>query len=311
MLSKNGILGYITPSSFFNSLAGSDLRKMLVSENLIEKICDLKHFQAFSTTTYTAIAVLKKDKKDRKISYYCFNEKNKKPCFFETLGIDDCYIFNNFYFSKKEELKKLADIYKNCRKTDIKVKNGYATLCDDVFINDFTFPSNFIIPVVKASKGIKKKAFFPYNDSGRLEEEKEIKKDKKMYSYIKENKEKLLKRSNEKSGSWYAYGRSQAIKDTYKNKVSINSIIRDETDLKFTDAPSGTGVYGGLYIVSGTIPFEKIKETLKRKEFANYICLLGKYKSGGYYTFSSKDLKVYLDYMLSREDLNCLQTSSF
>ena len=126
--------------------------------------------------------------------------------------------------------------------------------------------------------------------------EEEIKADKKMYSYLKDNEEKLLKRSNENKDNWYAYGRSQAIKDTYKDKVSINSLIRDENDIKFANAPVGTGVYGGLYLVSGTVPMKEIKKALKSREFANYVRLLGKYKSGGYYTFSSKDVKAYLDY---------------
>ena len=41
MLNHTGILGYITPSSFFNSLAGKQLRKFLVQEKLIEKLVDL------------------------------------------------------------------------------------------------------------------------------------------------------------------------------------------------------------------------------------------------------------------------------
>ena len=112
------------------------------------------------------------------------------------------------------------------------------------------------------------------------------------------NKEKLLKRSNEKKGSeyWYAFGRSQAISDTFRDKMAINSLLRTEEDFKFTYAPSGTGVYGGLYIISETVSFEEISKVLKTKEFMSYISLLGKYKSGGYYTYSSKDVKRYLDY---------------
>ena len=69
--------------------------------------------------------------------------------------------------------------------------------------------------------------------------------------------------------------------------------------MKFVYAPAGTGVYGGLYITSVSIPFEIIKETLQSKEFATYISLLGKYKNGGYYTFSSKDIKAFLDYKIT------------
>ena len=128
--------------------------------------------------------------------------------------------------------------------------------------------------------------------------ERALSEDLRIYNYLLENKEKLLKRSIKKDSSiyWYAFGRSQAINDTFCDKMAINSLLRTEEDFKFTHAPSGTGVYGGLYIISNSIPFEEIEKVLKTKEFISYVSLLGKYKSGGYYTFSSKDVKRFLDY---------------
>ena len=116
-----------------------------------------------------------------------------------------------------------------------------------------------------------------------------------------ENKSKLLKRSSENKADscWFAFGRSQAINDTYKNKISINTLLRTSADLKIIFAPAGTGVYGGLYIIGNEQSLSKISEILFSEEFSTYISLLGKYKSGGYYTFSSKDIKKYLDYKLS------------
>ena len=192
----------------------------------------------------------------------------------------------------------IREIYNNKNKCDISVKNGYATLCDSVFISDFDFDSPYIIPVIKASTGERKKIFYPYDKNSRLIPELELKKDKHIYVYLKENKERLLKRSNERDSDkyWYAFGRSQALNDTYKNKLAINSLIRNETDFKFVKAPSGVGVYGGLYIVSETIPIDDIKNALRSEEFMSFVSLIGKYKSGGYYSYSSKDVKAYLDY---------------
>ena len=314
MLSKNGTLGYITPSSFFNSVAGSYMRKVFVSNHYLDKICDLKHYQAFKSMTYTAITVLKNNKSDGSVKYYQFDEESKSPYYAETLTPKEFYIAGNYFFAAKEQLKLLSDVLLNSGVSDIKVKNGYATLCDNVFIRDFDFTSRFIIPVVKASKGIVKKAFFPYTNSGELIDEKEIKSDSKMYSYLKANEEKLLNRSNENSdrNHWYAYGRSQAIGDTFKDKLSINSLIRSEDDIKFADAPAGTGVYGGLYLTSDTVPMSEIKKALKSKEFTDYVLLLGKYKSGGYYTFSSKDVKTFLDYKFAYDGgFLCVQTNNF
>lgn len=73
--------------------------------------------------------------------------------------------------------------------------------------------------------------------------------------------------------------------------------------MKITKVPSGSGVYGGLYIFSETIPYDKIIQALQTEEFIDYVFLLGKYKNGGYYSFSSKDVKCYLNYKLGEKGL--------
>ncbi len=303
MLNKNGVLGYITPSSFFNSLAGNYMRKFFVQENLIEKLVDLKHFQAFNATTYTTIVILNKNHRTNESEYYQFDEKNLIPYFVETLTPDDYYISGNFYFSAKENLLLLKKVFFNLGHCLIEVKNGYATLCDEVFIGFFDFNSKYIIPVIKASRGEKKQIIYPYDPYGKLISVKELEKDEDLYSYLIKNKEKLSKRNaeNKSDNNWFAFGRSQAINDTYKNKISINNLLRTSADLKIVSAPSGTGVYSGLYLTGEEKELEKVPFLLKSKEFTTYISLLGKYKSGGYYTFSSKDIKAYFDYKLAYE----------
>ena len=301
MLNKNGILGYITPSSFFNSLAGNYMRKYFVQEDLIEKLVDLKHFQAFNATTYTTIVILNKQHCSHELEYYQFDEKNFIPYYVETLTPNDYYIAQNFYFSTKNNLSLLKKIFFNLGHCDIEVKNGYATLCDDVFIGTFGFKSKYIIPVIKASRGERKQIIYPYDQNGKLVAEENLVKDKELYNYLLENKSKLLKRSSENKADsyWFAFGRSQAINDTYKNKISINALLRTSADLKIISAPAGTGVYSGLYLTGNEQSLTKISEVLLNEEFSTYISLLGKYKSGGYYTFSSKDIKAYLDYKLA------------
>ena len=79
MLNENGILGYISPSSFFNSIAGEHMRLHLVNNNLLDKIVDLKHFQAFTATTYTTITILKNNRQQKTTDYYQFEKKNNYP----------------------------------------------------------------------------------------------------------------------------------------------------------------------------------------------------------------------------------------
>ena len=299
MLNENGILCYITPSSFFTSLAGMNLRKYLIENKNLESVCDLKHFQPFNAITYTTIICINKSHNNNDIDYYTFDQINLVQNKVEKLSIDDYYINDCFYFSTKENLKLLKQIINNKKKCKAEIKNGFATLSDKVFINDFDFESKYIIPVVKGSRAKWTKIIYPYDKNGKLYAENEIKKDKKVYKYLTDNKEKLLKKDSEKGTDyWYAFGRSQAINDTYSEKLSINSLIKNSNDLKIVDVPAGSGVYSGLYILCNDIDSKIIINVLKNNEFAVYISLLGKYKSGGYYTYSTKDVKTYLDYKL-------------
>ncbi len=306
MMNSCGTLGYITPSSFFNSIAGKYMRNYVVEHNMIDKIIDLKHYQAFDATTYTSVVILKNNRLNESISYYQYNEENLMPYFIDSLTTNDYYLNDNFYFSDINRLQILKDIFQNQSHCDITVKNGYATLCDNVFIHDFDFDSKYIIPIIKASTGKIKKVFYPYDKNAKLVTESEIKEDNNLYNYLLENKEILCDRSLEKSNknAWYAFGRSQAINDTYKNKLSINTVIREIDDIKLVDAPPGIGVYSGLYIMSNIIDISCIRKILLTQDFIEYVSLLGKYKNNGYYTFSSRDLKSYLDYQFTTKGVH-------
>lgn len=298
MLNTSGVLCYITPSSCFTSLAGQNLRNYILNNNLLESICDLKHFQAFNATTYTTIVCLKKNFKGNEVQYFEFDNKNLSPVFIEKLKKDDYLIKGNYYFSTKSNLIMLRKILCSLHETDIKVKNGFATLNDKVFIHNFGFDSKFIIPILKASRARWSKIFYPYDKYGNIVSEEIFKKDTLMYEYISSHKKDLLNRSNEKNTLWYAFGRSQGIKDTYQNKISLNTLMKNLKDLKIVDVPAGSGVYSGLYILSNNFSTDEIKNALLNKEFETFVSLLGKYKSGNCYTFSSKDVKYYLDYKL-------------
>ena len=304
MLNKTGTLAYITPSSFFTSLAGLEMREYLTKNNLLVSVCDLKHFQAFNATTYTTIICLKKDNEKKTINYAEFDAESLSPVEISSLEKDDYLIDDKFYFSDKKSLDLLKSIIECDAKHDFSVKNGYATLADKVFINNFDFESKFIIPVVKASCAKWTKIFYPYDENGKLYSEEELFKDSNIKNYLSERKEQLIKRANEKDSEkyWYAFGRSQAINDTYKDKLALNALVKTEKDIKLVEAKKGMGVYSGLYIVSDTIPVKKIKELIQNEDFCKYVSLLGKYKSGGYYTYSSKDVAAFLNYKLSKEE---------
>lgn len=300
MLNENGVLGYITPSSFFNSIAGRYMRQYLVKNNLLDKVVDLKHFQAFSATTYTTITILKNNRQQNTMEYYQFENKNNFPYYVDTLSAEDYYICDNFYFADKNKLAELKNILSFKTVNDnFAVKNGFATLADSFFIGNFDF-DEFTIPIVKASTGRQYKCIFPYS-KGKLVPFENLTKNASIKSYFETYKELLLKRSLERNSGWYGFGRSQGINDVYRCKYAINALIKTQFDLKLTKCDKGVGVYSGLYILT-EIPEVELREMLYSEEFVSYISLLGKYKSGGYYTFSSKDLKNYLEYKYSQRN---------
>ena len=94
------------------------------------------------------------------------------------------------------------------------------------------------------------------------------------------------------------FGRTQALKDVSQTKYAINTIIKDLQSIKLEFIPKGCGIYSGLYILTD-IEFEVIKQLIYSEDFIKYIKLLKNYKSGGYYTFASKDLEQFLNFKLT------------
>ena len=303
MLNQNGKMCLITPNSFLNSLAGKGLREYIKKEKELSKIIDLEHVQVFeNATTYNAITLFDKNHKKDSLEYFILNNKLKIEKV-DTLSLKDIFIDDNIYLSKKDILQKIKEInnfneINNKKSFDIEVKNGFATLADSIFINkDFNFKKYFI-DILKASTGKWSKCFFPYQKD-ILVEDKDLQKEKDLYKYLLSHKSELEKRSLDKGTSWYGFGRSQGIKDINKNKIAINTIIKDINSIKLNNVKVGEGVYSGLYILTD-IDFKKIEKIIKCEDFINYIKSLKKYKSGGYYNFSSSDLRKYLRWNIGK-----------
>lgn len=304
MLNDNGKLCYITPSSYFNSLAGTQLRKHIISNHMLRSICNLQHFQPFRATTYTAITLLDKKNVNRCLLYSTYDEANLRPSCNISLSYDEILIDDKYYFADEPTLLLLHNIIGCKYRSNILVKNGLATLADRIFIGSFPIDNAYVIPVIKASTGEQKAAIFPYDTNAHLVNEKQLRDyGGEIYKYLLNNKNKLNSRSIEKRLPWYAYGRSQAIADVFSNKLALNTLMRNIGDIKLNYAPPGVGIYSGLYVLSPLVPFSKIKECLLSNDFASYVRALGKYKSGGYYTFSSRDVQSYLNYKISDEEI--------
>lgn len=289
---RTGVMCYITPSSWFTSTAGKKLREHLFKNRLIDEIYDYGHTQVFeNATTYVEITVIKPLNARIHPDYVIYGsvERGDKKLM---IPYDNIELNGKFYFTEPSTNSMLEEINTH-HSGNIKVKNGYATLADDIFIDDVPwFTGHNAIPVIKSSTGNWSKCIYPYDEDGKLVSEDLISEQSPLkYKWLCENRERLEARAT--TEPWYAFGRTQAINDTYKDKWAIKSIVKTLNDINPIKAPAGTGVYGGLYILCDG---PEQLECLKTEEFLNYVKALKKYKSGGYYTFSSKDLENYLNW---------------
>lgn len=302
MLNDTGILGYVTPSSYFNSKAGGIFRDYIIRGRSLHTVVDFGHYQPFSATTYVAITLLTKTENDT-VNYYEYDEFEHKPVNHRVLDFGDFVtdsrqlLFGGREVSQTQAILASEGLPKKCV-----VKNGITTLLDEFFISETLPCTQFVIPILKASTGAWERCIYPYNENGRPIPFDVLQSDLELSKRYETYKDRLLARDLQKGTEWYEFGRAQGIKDVYKQKYAVNSLIRSKEDIKLVACPPGTGVYGGLYILTD-LSEDELRGVLVSDEFEAYVKSLGKYKSGGYYTYSSKELQLYLNYKQARVNL--------
>lgn len=299
MLNKNGILCYITPNSFYNSLAGSKLREYIMKNQTMELIMDVGHYQPFNVTTYTTICKIVNGSYFGTCKYYKYDIKSGRPEFICDIKYKDLFVDGNIILSSDNSKFYSILTYQNKKQPKVLVKNGFATLNDKIFIQEtFPFTENQI-DVIKGSCGEWKKCIYPYDKDGKLISFDKL--DKKVQNYLNSHKKELIKDNSKVDSAWYAFGRTQAINDVKYDKYSINTTIKDVKSIRLNKVKSGQGMYSCLYILT-EVPYEKLKSIICSKKFIEYLRVLNKCKSGGYFTYSSKDLAKFINCSLEEEN---------
>ena len=296
MLNKDGVLCYIAPSSWLSSVAGSNLRAYIRTNRTLEAVIDLGHYQPFNATAYTLIARFKKAGRRSSFEYYTYDGVTRSNVFQEKLSFEEVDIAGNFYLAAPETLRSIRAIKEKAHPKLASVKNGFATLADKVFIGNVP-DTSITIPIIKASTGKWAKGLYPYDRKGQPIPEKQLFAETAVKEYFESHKAELLKDNPEYPG-WFYYGRTQALKDVYNDKYAINGLVRDVNSIKLNFVPAGSGVYSGLYILTG-VEEKTLRAIIESQEFVDYVASLKCYKSGGYYTFNSKDLEQYLNFKLA------------
>lgn len=302
MKNETGTMCYIAPSSWIYSTSGKSMRKWIMDTKALSRVVDFEDIQVFENAQTYVMITLFDGEPHTHIQYDKYDGEDKKFKTVSTLKYDNIFINGKIFFAGKEGLDVIRKI-EAAPFGSIRVKNGYATLADNIFIDNLPELSDYTIDVVKSSTGKWKKCLFPYDKNlnpvplGAIKQTAED-----VYRYIMDNEEALRKRTYDRNrgGYWHLIGRSQGLCDTYRRKIAVNSYLRTPSDIKLNEANPGQGVYGGLYILTDK-GVDEILRVLKTETFIGYIKSLRKYKSGGYYTYSASDLEKYLNFIFSGE----------
>lgn len=197
LLSDDGIMVSITPNSYLYNKSSFDIRKYLIDNRFIKEIIDFGHEKVFkNASVYTCITVFSKSQKES----FLYNDT-------ERLYKDIC---NYSFFEKKcNNTKTLKDI--------CKIKNGIATLRNNIYIHDEKL---FDEPCWKPITSGKKKQYiiYPYENEIIISEDTFKIKNPLTFEFLEKNKTELSKRDNGNKTypMWYSYGRTQSIKPCKK-----------------------------------------------------------------------------------------------
>jgi len=320
LLKPNGVLGYITVNSFFNSVNGRAIRSYFESNEVDLTIVDFGDEQLFqSRMTYTCLCFFKKNTKS--IVYYAqarskqllslknipFTEEQYKELdSFKGWNLKD----NSFVRKIEARGIPFGEIYDT--------KSGIATLKNHVYIfkpkkeDKYYYYIDEKIPIEKTickdivnSNKLDKysdfndlieKIIFPYthddNNKPILISEKEFKQNyPKAYSYLKSNKNLLATRDKGKGKyeAWYAFGRSQSL-EKRKCKLLFPQLVRKGFKTVYSE-DENLYFYNGMCAYASKKELLKLQNIMKTNEFWKYVENKAKHYASGYYGLGRNYLK--------------------
>lgn len=307
LLRPNGILGFITPSSWTRSDSGSLLRNQLVRSHNVKKLIDFGDHQVFKdVTTYSLIAIIQKGGTTSSIPVETFDgltlskgssvvldrEDLSKPWWIASSASDN--IRMNELHRQGIPLGEAADIHV-----------GIQTLADSVFIltqeeaKFLRFEPWLMKPIVKASvmkngeDPVKRTVIFPYDDNGILLQEEQICDEApNIYEWLHSNKQRLLNRDKGKikPDKWYGFGRKVSIVSGFGPKILTSGMNRTPN---FQICPDPNATFYSGYCIKPKYPisFELLLESLNSDDMEFFIRRVSRPYQGGWMSYAKSFIK--------------------
>ena len=263
ILSDEGVMVAIIPNALLTSKSSKPLLDYLMKNRFIMEIIDYGSEKVFSgVSVYICIIVLNKKPKDT----YLYNTFQRK--YVDNIGKD---------------VKRLGDYFE--------IKNGLATLRDKIFVHDTKLYDEPCWQPIHYSTH-DRMCIYPYSSDGKIIQEDEFKNlNPNTYNYLVSQKDELKERDKCKKTyeTWYAYGRTQAIKISKDEQIMFLSTFIDPNNLNFLKRKPQ--LYAGCFCVlirgDKTLDdFEKfIRNNIEKiREKSNV-------RGGGWITLSTVTLK--------------------
>lgn len=333
LLNDDGILGYISPNTFLQSVNGRGLRNYLRDSKSQVTIINFKDEQKFiDVTHYTCITIIHKSIRNSTVMYSVCNGD------LENLSIS-AYNISNYCNNAKWRFRNttIDKIVFNIEHqpttlNSFNIRNGLATLCNDIYFfstigetehyyireydgKKYQIEKNICINIAKPNimrnendlMNKSEKAIFPYKDNIIIPEDRFKTLYPYAYKFLLDHKLKLLNRDKGKTDSypeWYAYGRTQGMRNQGK-KILIPymadkgvAIISEDKNLLF---------YCGYAAFSENVEILHIlKELIESNVFWFYIKMTSKPYSKGYMALSKNYIKDFGIPNMSNEEKSVL-----
>jgi adenine-specific DNA-methyltransferase len=246
LLSPNGVVGFITPNTWFYTQTGKALRQYFAQYLHLISVTNYADIQVFdNATTYSAITVF-----DTQQHAHFTYQKAINLDVFEEIQLPAHHLKNKVWQLDTKANTSAPNTQKGARLGDIaRIHVGITTLCDKAYLfevvenlgDDVLAQNNLgdkvvlekgiLKPIIKASvlkssdDVITQHILFPYERVGekhRIIDETRLQTHfAKAYAYLQSVKELLDKRDNGKPNlvAWYAFGRSQGLDTSFGKKI--------------------------------------------------------------------------------------------
>ena len=332
LLNKEGILGYITVNTFFKSVNARSLRKYIHENHLYLKLIDFGEQLVFKKKlAYTCLAFMSKKYSESLFYAKASIEEVQRRNVLEYGSLDYAALddIRGWNLNKKEILNNISLIENAGEHLGSKyiIKNGIATLANDVFIfrptksdavyyylskNGVEYPiersvcREIIKPnILKEESDIPKKeerVIYPYDSENKvISEDYFASQFPYAYKYLCSFREVLDARDKGEGdyGAWYAFGRTQAIAD--KGCKLLFPYMSDVPHFVYT-SQKDMMIYCGYAIYNESeAELLFLKKILESSVFDYYMRNTSKPYAAGYYSYAKNYVKNFGLYPFSEE----------